>query len=368
MQVELFDVAARGKAIEAMYPARDDFTLTQGTVADGRLVIGEPGWSPYCLDAARQEVVFVHRPGGIDLSEAAFVGVTQFREADRVLCLPFAEVEGFAAHLRMPKVIWIFSIGRAGSTLVSHALNGPDNVWSLSEPGVFDPRGLRAGGAALIVPLLKLLFAAAPAGRDTLAVKLRSQSSYQIPIFFEATPDARYVYLYRNAVGWAGSISNMLQGFGLPAERLDGEMLAFHWAMTSADQPLERLGEHVDLSSPVPLEVVSAVGWAMHADAYRRQVEAGVPFLALSYDQFAADPRGTTARLLEHCELPAAGLERALAAFERDSQAGTVLARDPTRKKLTEAQVATMLRKLAALGYPDPATVMPDIYGSRRPG
>ncbi len=113
----------------------DDFELGPGVTADPAKVMG---WSLYGLDEARDLAVFTDLPPGTDLAGSPFAYLTQHRLAQRVAALPLAEFEAAAERLPLPgRTVLVFSTGRCGSTLLSHALNAVPGVWCLSEPDAY---------------------------------------------------------------------------------------------------------------------------------------------------------------------------------------------------------------------------------------
>jgi hypothetical protein len=294
-----------------------------------------------------------------------------------VLRVPFDALEELAEGIPSPEqVIFIFSIGRCGSTLVSRALNAVPGVWSLSEPDIYTrlasdslfsakPTGYtdqevmrlaRAGTRLLFRP---------PPGREArvLAVKFRSQASIQAELFHRGMPEASCVFLYREAVSWANSFYRMMRRYGIPAA-LTGDRRTFCWGVLAPGQNSARIKDLIDLEAEeVPLEDALAPGWAFNMEDYLRHLRAGVPYLALRYDDLTADPQGSLERLFRHCRLPLEAVGPALAAFERDSQAGTWNARSVQVESLSEAQIA----KLKSLLARDPSGLshdlrLPDIY------
>lgn len=273
MHAQAFTITGRLKGLEVNLASRDDFATGPVETLAINTVLGS-GWAPYCLDVARAEMVFAHLPPDVDLAEAAFVTTTQYRQADRIATVPFVALEDLTANLPMPSnLIWVFSIGRTGSTLVSHLLNGAPNVWSLSEPEPFGYRNLRAAAAAghsaedLIVHGVKLLYACAPPGRDVLAIKHQSQPLFDAAIYHAATPGARYIFLYRDAIGWISSFRQFHLAIGL-SDKLEGAPLAFGWAANSADTPRQILADRFGLNpESVDVEHLFAASWVLHLDA-----------------------------------------------------------------------------------------------------
>jgi hypothetical protein len=138
MDTRLFTILDRARHSSAALASVNHFTLDDGQPASAALLIEEPGWTPYCLDDENRRVLFVHTPAHVDLSQAAFVYSTQFEQAQRALVVPYTALNAVTAALKAPDtMIFIYSIGRCGSTLMSRILNQLDGMYSLSEPDIF---------------------------------------------------------------------------------------------------------------------------------------------------------------------------------------------------------------------------------------
>ena len=128
------DVRGRTRSSPAMF---GNFSSAPRQVSSG-IVVEERGWAPYCLDRAARTALFVDIGPDLDLSRAVFVNLTLFDEARRALVVPFAALEGLARAIPAPsRLIFLFNIGRSGTTLVDAMLNEVAGVWSLSEPDVY---------------------------------------------------------------------------------------------------------------------------------------------------------------------------------------------------------------------------------------
>lgn len=357
------------------FPTPADFRLGPGRPVPARVVLDEPGWSLYTLDLAAEEAWFTDLPPDLDLSECAFIYIEQHKLARRVLKMSFAALEAVAeAHPAPEKVIYIFSIGRCGSTLISHVLARVPGVLSLSEPAVFprlimesyDSTGRsdhpREGLVQLIRACTRLLFRPMPgSGATALAIKFHSQTIFQAELYREAWPGAAFVYLYREAISWVKSMYGMARAYGFPDDPT-GEQRLIMWRASTAASDLSRLQRFVDLAADqVPPEVTLAPAWAENMAEYMRQLQAGVPFLALRYDRINDDRTATVVQLLRHCGLPLSAAENAMAAYAADSQAGTKLARDARPAGLSAERVERFRSVLAKHPvYGDPDLVLPD--------
>jgi hypothetical protein len=218
MDATLYDIIARTDRFGWADPS--DFQLGPGKRVASRIVADDPSWSLYTLDKDTDSAWFVELPPGLDLSGSAFVYEDQRRAARRALQVPLAALDDLAEGLPPPeRVILVFSIGRCGSTLVSDVLNALPGVWSLSEPDVYSRLILQSHDATrrlgyppdkvvrLIRACTRLLFRP-PQDRDAtvLAVKFRSQTLLQADVYYRALPDAAFVFLYRDAIGWGDSV------------------------------------------------------------------------------------------------------------------------------------------------------------------
>jgi hypothetical protein len=103
---------------------------------------------------------------------------------------------------------------------MSQILNQIDSVYSLSEPDIFSNLVyLRLEDRSRDEELGKILKAATlflmPSGeqprRNVLALKFRSNVIELSDLFYKFLPDARNIFMYRNALSWAQSVTRFLQ-------------------------------------------------------------------------------------------------------------------------------------------------------------
>jgi hypothetical protein len=369
MPATLYPITARFKIFEQFFAMPGDFTRGPAESAPARRLLDEPGWTVYCIDPDAREIVFVRTPETCHLPGSAFYMISQYREANAVIALPFAEAHELAASLPDPKLILVFGMGRAGTTLMNHALNGAESVVSLSEPGAFEHRPLRALAekqdiSELLRDLTRLSFAPhGAAGVDTLAIKFRSQALFISEHFWRALPEAHLIFMYRDAIGWGNSFLQFTADVGIKLP-MDEQGRAKHWMMISGDMPLAVLGRYVDLDElPANSARMFAPAWTIHMAEYMRLYRLGLPFLALRYNEFAGNSRAELERLFAFCGLPISGVEGALKAFDEDSQKGTPIARKADKLKFTPDELVTFRETLAREpALADPDLILKDIY------
>jgi hypothetical protein len=298
-------------------------TRSIGTV-DAQSIFDNPHVSLYCLDEASGAAWFVETPPEIDLAQAPFYYVAQYDHALRLFVVPYETFHQFADAITPAKLIFVHSIGRCGSTLISKALNTVEGVRSLSEPDLYTQilflRYLDNSRDAHYRRLLRsctLIF-----GKDTptLALKFRAMCIQLADLLYEEFPDAVQLFLYRNMESWARSMGIETRP---PADRRIpmSEFPLHRQAMT----PLrtEFIAAHGREANPVEW---SALTWLSLMEHYVALCDAGLPFLAIRYEDIQAHPKRVLAAAFDYCGL-VADVDRAYAVFATDSQEGTLLSR-----------------------------------------
>ena len=357
----LYQITARHRARQFMPTALTDFTTDSGTRVDASLLL-DPQWSLYSLDLEGNLAIFVRLPAQTDLSRFAFIPQAQFDAAEQVLTLPLDDLPALSHALPRPEnLILLFSIGRCGTTLANHLLNTVPDTFALSEPRACVILALArhqlpaARAEALIAAVTRFLFRP-PQGRTprNFAIKFHSQVLYQADLYHRAFPQAKYLFFYRDAKGWANSMSRFLQNLGNPL-LLDPDRLAAAWRILTAAAPLDALAATLDVTAPLtPHPPLLACAWAHYLNQFRGLRAAGVPFHSLRYDDLTTDRERSIRDLLAHCDLSASTMAVALATFDRDSQAGTAIGRGGAVTGFDEADFYSLINTLERVPHPLP--------------
>jgi hypothetical protein len=357
------------------HPAGDallaNFTLHQGVEVSPSIVISETGWSLYCLDEQSNKAVFVKTPDGYDLSATPFLRMAQYSGAEKVLTVDWRELEALSAQVPLPEnLIFIFNIGRSGTTLVSHMLAQVPDLWSISESDadfvvainrhIYGPKLTQ-----MLIRTCTRLLCRPPTGKtpNTVAIKHHSQTVYTCRYYFAAFPKAKYVFLYRDGKSWANSFHKMTQSFGLPP-LLDQKLKDFCWWMISSASDPKILDDYFDTGAQhFHTEQIFAPGWAHYLQEYVDHLEAGVPFLALRYNEIISDKSGSTLRLLKHCGLPTDRLSEILKTFDADSQEGSGIGQDNKFEGFSPENYQRFVETLAKHPrFNSPDIILADIY------
>ncbi|WBB78078.1 sulfotransferase [Micromonospora sp. WMMD882] len=336
--------------------------------ADGQLpardLLDRPDVSLHCLDLDERRAYFVETTPGVDLTRAPFLYLAQYRHARRLFAVPFDTLHRLAGEAPDPaRLILTYSVGRCGSTAVSHALGAVAGVRGYSEPDVFTQLTLlryeQPGRDDDVAELIRSCVRLLGRGAGTLAVKFRAGGVQLADLFHRVFPDARAIFLYRHAERW---LESMHAGFTphLPDPAEQRTFLRYAAAQAPLLMPFALRRQR----PPTPVEAY-LLTWLSVMDAGLRLGRAGVPLRPVRYEDLAADPAATLAGLLAYCGLPADGIEAAYRTLAVDSQEGTLLSRASRRLAGTPglrdeeyAQARAVLAEHPTIDVPD--FVVPD--------
>lgn len=348
MRAQAFDIASRHRKHPNKVPSPSDFELVAAGDVDASSILDDPTCSLYCLDRKGGRALFVQTPRGSDLHQEAFLYQAQHREATRVFALDNAAFIQAAQERGGPRenVVFVYSVGRCGSTLLSRAFHRFDSITSLSEPDApiqlldadTDP-----AAALLLQSAVRLL--CKDDGRKQAAhyvIKFRAEGTKLIRALHQQFPASRAMFLYRNG-------PDVVRSF----------IRAFH------PLPAAVAGYQED---PVAFFVRY---WQASMEDYLAAYNQGVPMQAFRYEDLVDDPRAVFGEIARWCGTPLEGLDAACSAFAEDSQEGSNLARqsvdakdgfDLGSREQLAARVAAVLANHPLLHNPDvtlPGTWLP---------
>lgn len=352
-----------------------DFTYQVSEAIDPQIVIDNPHTSLYCLDDEQRRAIFVELPPEVDLAQASFFYQTQFEQAQRLIAVPYEMLPQLAHQARptLDKLILIYSTGRCGSTLLSQIFNEVDGVTSYSEPDVFsqiihlrrpDPERVE-----LLRNCTRLIFKAGAVNNSRHQVlKFRNQCVEIIGLFYEAFPQAKNLFLYRNTIAWAASFYRLITR-GNQADEPMPTHEAINWLERHLGRPISPATLGVTLTAEHLFLVEElALLWLILLDRVLRFQQQGIPILTLRYEELNQRRLETVSKLFDYCDLPPAAAARALTAFARDSQEGTRLGREEAQKgnrlafdKHQIAQIEAIVAQHPHIQSPD--FIMPGTLG-----
>ena len=347
----------------------DDFSYQEGAVINAEVITDDPNISLYCLDDEHRQAIFVVLPSDISLSKAPFYYQAQFDNAQSLIALPYQELYELAAKVKLTlaEPILIYSTGRCGSTLLHHIFNESGEVVSFSEPDVFTQMiHLQARNSlqdleiiSLIQDCTRLIFKPISGLRAYHhAIKFRNQCIALMELFHQAFPKAKNLFLYRNALDYVASEYRLLNRHRIsnlvPVNDALAWLERYHGTIA-----LGKLGICLKTDTLSWFECF-ALNWLIIMDRALAYSAQNIPMLPVRYEDLNSNRLKTVTQLFEYCNLPCTRVMEGLKAFERDSQQGTVLARDSSNCGNTTLFDETQKSKIAAIIAQHPVIQSPN--------
>ncbi len=361
MTVHSLTIEAKHRQMPGYLASLADFSLSTGAAVNADIVLNQPNLSLYCLDDAQKRAIFVELPPDVDLAMAPFVYQTQYEQAQRLIAVPYETFRQLAHALpEVQHLIVIYISGRSGSTLLSHVFNALDSVRSLAEPDVATQFvHLRRADEQRDAELRNLLdctvrFLCKPTPfktPSTYALKLRNEGLQVMDLFQTTFPQAKNLFLYRDAVGFVASFYRLFKLVDMPEQMPMGEWRALFSQLINED--FTHMSAYLDAgAAEVSLPQHLALWWLAIMEWYLAQYSQGLPILAVRYADLTAARERVLSAVFRYCGLPPAAVAETLGVFARDAQAGTLLARvnpaEGNQLRLSEAQlreISTILQR-----------------------
>ncbi len=313
-----------------------DFTWEAGNTVDAHSLIDNPTISLYCFDDDSQQAIFASLPESIDLSQVTFVYQSQFDNAEYLIAVPYTIFLQLAQNFDVDdrQLICIHSVGRCGSTLMTQALNELDSTIAFSESDIFSNfvtirHTSRDEQILLLQASFKFMFRPTVVGDNKRYVlKFRNHCSDIMDIFFEAFPNAKHLFMYRNAMDWVSSLYRIIYNTGRSHLQLSYDE-AVEQHQLYFNLPIEEVTPLFDSSQGTfSITLCRAVLWVQMMNRYAEFYERGLRPIVIRYEDLIEHRDDMLLKLFDVLDLPQDALRKAQSAFERDSQAGTKMARD----------------------------------------
>ena len=374
MSTNLLEITARKRRDPFAVADPADFEFLEGPDIDPQAVITNPLISLYCLDHANQRALFVETTPGVDLSQSPFLYQAQYENTVRLIGVPYETLHDLVRGISLDeqKLILVYSVGRTGSTLLGAALNAVEGIVGLSEPDVFTQLvALRewdgsndAEFSALVESCMKFLCKPTEQTPDPRGwvIKFRSFAIELGDLLYKHFPNTKNIFLYRNAEAW---LNSQLRVFG----DTEGDIGFRTWAQGWFSTLVPAVAEYVRTGGPLlTYPSLFTKLWLNTLERYMSLHSAGMPGLAIRYEDMKASPHETLQKIFEYCDLPMKNMDAVYQVLEKDSQAGSGMSQEALRHKisgLTDAQWADLFRELQAhptIQSPDfilPGTWMP---------
>jgi hypothetical protein len=337
-----------------------DFTVSDGEPVAADIILKNSNTSLYCFDDEHKRAIFVELPPDVNLASAPFVYYTQYEMAQRLIAVPYDSFREIAQTLPpVEHLIMMYISGRSGSTLLHHIFNEVDSVMSLSEPDVItqfvhlrgDDHSRDAELRKLFDYTVRILFKPNPYKTPkTYVLKYRMETIRAMDLFYAALPHTKNLYLYREAEGFVRSFYRWFKDVPEMQQTAIADYVGLFKAMFGYDITAQTVYLEPDSTHLSTVQTMT-LWWLVGMEWYLEQAARGIPLLAIRYADLNAQREKVLTAIFDYCGLPVEQVAKTLVAFERDSQAGSGLARENPKEgnklQLTEDEQHQMNRILA---------------------
>lgn len=322
----------------------NDFKLQKTGNVSPQAILDNSNISLYSLDFQSKNGIFVETKSGVNLSNAPFLYNAQYDNAVRVYAAPFGQMVQMARSIPVApeKLIFIHTVGRAGSTLASRLCSKAGGAVSISEPEALTWLVAAKLANPHVEKELVTLFDACVRflckanTHESCVIKGRSFVIELAGWIHEKYPQSKNVFLYRDAISWLKS-GLKAYVFDLP----DVDMKVQEKNLVNNLLPLVPLIAEYSKQRHLRITETIALMWLSGMERYMQLHESGFDMLAIRFESWQESPRETALAMLDYCGLNISD-EVLNEVLHHDSQEGTHLSRETLSKKereLTEEDI-----------------------------
>src|SRR5215207_9579262 len=195
---------------------------------------------------------------------------------------------------------------------MSHIFNALANVLSLSEPdAAFQFIPLRRADSSrdaelheLLDCTVRMLFKPTAFKSPTrYALKFRNEATQLMDLYQATFPDAKNLYVYRDAIGFVTSFYRLFKVVGLPDFVPVGEFIAESERIMGFDHT--HLKAYLDPGTErLSIPQQAALLWVTVIELYLVQHAKGISVLAVRYADLNASREQVIGAILDYCDLP----------------------------------------------------------------
>jgi hypothetical protein len=354
----ILHITKKNRTISNAIAKVQDFDVVKGESCNPNLVLENANISLYCLDFENQQAIFVETPEAQDLFDAPFFYQAQYENAQRLIAVPIEVLHGLAEQIQVHRSsqVFLYSVGRCGSTLLSRVFMEVPKAKSLSEPDVLsqlvalknpDPN-LNAELVKLIKSCLTIL--CKPTGGeypDFIVIKFRSFVIELADLIYSIYPQAKLIFLYRNA---EDAVKSSVAAF---AEMSEGIRAIIHNIdIYSRFIPLLKEYESIiDFNDPSCADIYTTM-WLSVMQCYLRIHGDGISMKSIRYETLIDNPRSAVAELFQYCGIPDSEVVLACRVLQEDSQSGSNLSRDKISEQhhfIDDVAIQERVRRILSL-------------------
>ena len=305
---------AREHPLGVVKPA--DFVTEDGPVISPEAVLADPRLSVYCFDPENDRVLFVEVDDAAAVVQAPFYYQGQIEHAVGLVSMPVEVFHRIAATIPEPPrgVIFVHSVGRCGSTLLSKVLAACPTVHSLSEPDdLTQIVNLRVANSISEDEIREMIRSSIKwrgkpregADFDFLALKTRSEVMVLADLFAELYRSSKHLFLYRDGVSW---MRTLFRGIPLDWDIYDEAQnrdMNERWAkmLPLAKQALTES----KILNPIEVRILA---WITCMEGYLLLKSKGLDLCATRYEDITTDPTQVMRKLLDFCGIDVVDMSR----------------------------------------------------------
>lgn len=353
------------------FPAsRYDFFATHESFADPNIILRLPTVSLYAVtktnaifvqcSKSEHELVsinpFYHTAQYLYATKVIVLSINEFHRVAKLIgeARPFlkANATDYNGGNQKPPigdVIFLYNIGRCGSTLLTNMFRILPRTISISEPDSYTNLLAIAGSMEEKQKLLysttifesKRLFSK---DIDRIIIKVRSQSTPQASIISKIFPNIHLLFMYRNP---QPNILSFKRVFG---DNLFVKFFFHKMTRWSVDNLVDNFLDDIrpkdipmyannSFTDKIKSDFVSALAYSYVGNCakYLELYSQGIPIKALKYETLLANPHSVFSELCEHIQanMSTERFQELDKIMRKDSQAGTGISRSKKGKGLS---------------------------------
>jgi hypothetical protein len=315
-----------------------DFELRESGQISAEDILSNAHITLYALDFENGRAVLVETSPGADLSQAPFYYQAQYENALCVITLSFETMIQLAQSVTVDasKLIFIHSMGRCGSTLASKIFAHVPGVINMSEPDVLTQlvaaRFMQPGKQVELKMLLdaSIHLLCKTAVQTAWVIKGRSWVIELGDWLYELYPQAKNLYLYREAESW---IKSNMSAFADETRTSVEQLFQYEDELRGWMKLFVPSVARYDPNQHLSGTGLTSLMWLANMERYTELHQAGIKMLAIPYPSWRLDAPRTAFSMLEYCGCRPEDLTAVKETLTKDSQAGSAVSQDVVKEK-----------------------------------
>jgi len=355
MSTRVLHIKSKQRTNSISLEGLQDFDYVEGETINPNTIIANSHISLYCLDSQNKRAIFVETPLDIELSNASFFHQAQYEYAQRLIAVPYEQLHQLAEKIgdSIEQLVLIYSVGFCGSTLLSKVFHQVDTVLSLSEPiifshilGIREPDGISDAELAKILHSCTLLLCKpTPTIRPSYCVlKFRGWSIEIADLMYQLFPNAKIIFLYRNAENAARSF---IRATANPAFLTKNTIENKMEVLSRFIPLLKTYADLIDYTNSNAIDIYSLM-WLSAMQRYMALYTQGISMCAVRYEDLIRNPQQVVTSIFQYCGLPISDVDKACRVFEQDSKSGLNFSpKNPRKNDINSQEIGEISQKVA---------------------